>query len=87
MEWYLVKAQGQLYLLPYSPYLEAVTFICNPRTRHALVTGTHIKTQKLKNCEALEIIVVASLGTGYLTLNLSLTSHLGCYYVGTSNVS
>jgi hypothetical protein len=41
MAWLSVKrAQGELYLYP--PYLEAVSSIRNPRTRLAVVTGTHI---------------------------------------------
>jgi hypothetical protein len=32
----------------YPPYLEAVSSICNPKTRHAVVTGTHINIGELK---------------------------------------
>jgi len=30
------------YILSYTQYLEAVSSICNPKTHHAVVTGTHI---------------------------------------------
>jgi len=35
------------YIRSYSPHLEAVSSIRNRRTRHAVVTGTHITRKKL----------------------------------------
>jgi hypothetical protein len=41
--WYLVKHRDNLILNFYPQFLEAVSSIPNLRTRHAMVTGTHLK--------------------------------------------
>jgi hypothetical protein len=37
------------YIHSYSPYLEAISSICNLRMNHALVTGDHLNMERVKH--------------------------------------